>query len=121
MMKFPGGGLEFGEGTIDCLKRECMEELGQGIGILRHFYTTDFYQETKLIPNSQQLISIYYLISLNEPIRFKLASKKFDIENKEGAQSFRWVSLKTTEFEEFTFPIDQKVFKMLQDDFVETE
>ena len=26
MMKFPGGGLEFGEGTIDCLRRECMED-----------------------------------------------------------------------------------------------
>ena len=24
--KFPGGGLEFGEGTIDCIKREMMEE-----------------------------------------------------------------------------------------------
>jgi len=26
MTKFPGGGLEFGEGTIDCLKREFREE-----------------------------------------------------------------------------------------------
>ena len=25
--KFPGGGLEFGEGTRDCLKREFMEEM----------------------------------------------------------------------------------------------
>ena len=24
MTKFPGGGLEYGEGTIDCLKSECM-------------------------------------------------------------------------------------------------
>ena len=23
--KFPGGGLEFGEGTIDCIKREFIE------------------------------------------------------------------------------------------------
>nr|MCU0376467.1 NUDIX domain-containing protein [Chitinophagaceae bacterium] len=26
--KFPGGGLEFGEGTRDCLVREFQEELG---------------------------------------------------------------------------------------------
>ena len=26
--KFPGGGMEFGEGTRDCLKREFMEENG---------------------------------------------------------------------------------------------
>ena len=25
--KFPGGGLEFGEGTRDCLKREFKEEM----------------------------------------------------------------------------------------------
>jgi 8-oxo-dGTP pyrophosphatase MutT (NUDIX family) len=25
--KFPGGGLEFGEGTRDCLQREFMEEM----------------------------------------------------------------------------------------------
>ena len=25
--KFPGGGLEFGEGTRDCLKRELKEEV----------------------------------------------------------------------------------------------
>ena len=31
MTKFPGGGLKPGEGTIDCLKRECREELDQEI------------------------------------------------------------------------------------------
>ena len=29
--KFPGGGLEFGEGTLDCIKREWQEELGQDV------------------------------------------------------------------------------------------
>ena len=28
MIKFPGGGLEFGEGLVDCLKREFQEECG---------------------------------------------------------------------------------------------
>ena len=27
--KFPGGGLEFGEGTRDCLAREFMEEMNK--------------------------------------------------------------------------------------------
>jgi ADP-ribose pyrophosphatase YjhB (NUDIX family) len=44
--KFPGGGLEFGEGTRDCLKREFIEELNLKIEVLDHLYTTDFYQES---------------------------------------------------------------------------
>ncbi|MFM2327645.1 MAG: hypothetical protein RIR31_1847, partial [Bacteroidota bacterium] len=31
--KFPGGGLEFGEGTRDCLKREFMEEMNLEVAI----------------------------------------------------------------------------------------
>ena len=115
MMKFPGGGLEFGEGTIDCLKRECIEELGQGIRIISHFYTTDYYQPTKLIPDWQQLISIYYLIETDEPYQFTTVSKKFDIEETDGAQSFRWISIAESDASEFTFPIDEKVFRMLQE------
>ncbi len=28
MTKFPGGGMHFGEGPVDCLKREAVEEMG---------------------------------------------------------------------------------------------
>ncbi len=35
--KFPGGGLEFGEGLSDCLKREFIEELNQNIEVINHF------------------------------------------------------------------------------------
>lgn len=62
MTKFPGGGLRFGEGTVDCLRREFREELNSEIEIIRHFYTTDYYQPTMLLDVPQQLISIYYLV-----------------------------------------------------------
>ena len=60
--KFPGGGLEFGEGPIDCLKREFMEEMGQTITILGHFHTTDIFVQSKFNPK-KQVLAIYYLIS----------------------------------------------------------
>jgi 8-oxo-dGTP diphosphatase len=61
VIKFPGGGLDWGEGTLDCLKREWMEELGLEIEVLDHFYTTDFFQPSAF--DDSQVISIYYYIS----------------------------------------------------------
>ena len=40
--KFPGGGLELGEGTRECLAREFMEEMNLKVSVEDHLYTTDF-------------------------------------------------------------------------------
>lgn len=112
MTKFPGGGLEYGEGTIDCLKRECMEEFGQEVEVLEHFYTTDFFQETRFLPD-KQLLSIYYLMKIKDPQSIQVSSKKFDFEKKEGAISFRWIPLDLLNPDDFTLPIDKHVAGML--------
>jgi ADP-ribose pyrophosphatase YjhB (NUDIX family) len=68
MTKFPGGGLRFGEGPADCMLREALEEFGQEVEIVEHFYTTDFYQRSFFFPD-HQLISIYYIIRFKMPVR----------------------------------------------------
>ncbi|MGM0550930.1 MAG: NUDIX domain-containing protein [Bacteroidota bacterium] len=114
MTKFPGGGLEFGEGTIECLKREAMEEMNQPIEVLSHFYTTDFFQPAFFYEHVQ-LISIYYLARLLPPLKFKASSRAFDFsEMKNGNMSFRWLNLGDVEPETFTFPVDKKVAMMLK-------
>ncbi|MBW8331359.1 MAG: NUDIX domain-containing protein [Prolixibacteraceae bacterium] len=114
MTKFPGGGLDFGEGTIDCLKREMMEECKQEIEDIQHFYTTDFFQKA-LFWEDHQLISIYYLARLKEPIKFRVSSNAFDFhEMVNGNQSFRWVSAESLNPDEFTFPIDKHVALLLK-------
>ncbi len=118
MTKLPGGGLEFGEGTIDCLKRECIEELGHEIHNVKHFYTTDFFQPTTLIGDEKhQLISIYYTFDIQEPYNFETTGKRFDFEDINGAQSFRWVELQKLTPREFTFPIDKKVASFIKERF----
>ncbi len=113
MTKFPGGGLQFGEGTIDCLMREAFEEFGQEIKIISHFYTTDFFQKATFFED-QQLISIYYKVRFQEKPKFKISDKPFDFETDEnGKQSFRWVKLNNIVEETFTFPIDRKVAMMI--------
>ncbi len=114
MTKFPGGGMEYGEGTVDCLQREAMEEFGQKLANLRHFYTTDYYQKAYFFKD-HQLISIYYLADLTEELKVPVSSKPFDFpEEKNGQQSFRWVPLEDLDEENLSFPIDRKVAGMLK-------
>jgi ADP-ribose pyrophosphatase YjhB (NUDIX family) len=114
MTKFPGGGLEPGEGTIDCLRREFREEMEQEIKNIRHFYTTDFFQQTRLLPEPHQIISIYYLADLLHPEKITTTTKKFDFDDVDGAQTFRWEKITDLKSEDFTFPIDKVVLEMLQ-------
>jgi ADP-ribose pyrophosphatase YjhB (NUDIX family) len=110
--KFPGGGLEFGEGTIDGLKREFVEECNCEVEVLSHYYTTDFFQESMF--DTGQLISIYYLVKNCTPLNFRIADKAFDfLEKTEPAQSFRWVPLNQLSANDMTFPVDKHVAEML--------
>lgn len=121
MTKFPGGGLEFGEGPIDCLKREAIEEFGQEIDITGHFYTTDFFQKA-LFLDGYQVISIYYLAKFKDSIRFKISSKPFDFEEfRNGNQSFRWQKIKELNPHDFYLPIDKYVANILLKKYVENE
>lgn len=108
--KFPGGGLESGEGTIECLQREFLEELSLEIEVLSHFYTTDFYQKSAFDP-SQQVISIYY--NINAESNKMLESVEKANANKENDLHFIWMSLINLKPEDLTFPIDKKVADIL--------
>jgi 8-oxo-dGTP diphosphatase len=114
MTKFPGGGLRFGEGTIDCLKREALEEFGQEIEVINHFYTTDFFQKAMFYDN-HQLISIYYIARFIKPERFRISLTPFDFLGSEGEIiSFRYKKITEIFEEELSFPVDRHVMGMLK-------
>ena len=114
--KFPGGGLEEGEGTRDCLKREFKEEMDLDVEVGDHIYTTDFYLKSAFNPDDQ-IISIYYFVTPAEPIRFQLTHSKFYFtENqlkiyseRSEIETFRFIDLKNFSEEEVTLPIDKIV------------
>ena len=112
--KFPGGGLEFGEGTLECIKREFMEELKIAIEVESHFYTTDFFVASAFAPNSQ-VISVYYKVKPVEPIKESFSAKQYDYEKNEGAQSFRWIPVTELHPDNFTLIIDKRVAEMIVD------
>jgi 8-oxo-dGTP diphosphatase len=113
MTKFPGGGLEWGEGIADCLQRECMEEMSQKPISWEHFYTTDFFMQSAFRAEDQ-LISIYYKANLPHPERIPASEIPFEFtRDEEGAQTFRWIALDKLSADDVTYPIDKHVAGML--------
>lgn len=113
MTKFPGGGHEWGEGLIDTVKRECVEELAQEPISTEHFYTTDFFIASAF-HKEDQMISVYYKVVLPFPEQVKIAEQAFAFEEEvEGAQIFRWIPENEILPEQFTFAIDKKVAELL--------
>jgi 8-oxo-dGTP diphosphatase len=113
MTKFPGGGLEFGEGPEDCIKREALEEFGQEVEIIGHFYTTGFFQRAQFFEN-HQLLSIYYRIRFREEPRFRISDKIFDFNDVNGSQSFRWAGIDDLTDDDLSFPVDKYVLGLLK-------
>jgi len=108
--KFPGGGLELGEGLKDALKREFMEECNVEIEVLEHFYTTDFYEQSSF--NDSQILSIYYFVKSLNPLEMAFKTEAFDFAEN-STQSFRWIKLKDLKVEDVTFKTDRTVVEML--------
>jgi 8-oxo-dGTP diphosphatase len=111
--KFPGGGMEYGEGAKDCVEREMMEELKIKFTVKEHFYTTDFFIESAFHPGSQ-VVSIYYLVTTNE----KLPDEISEIKNLPGEklkESFRFIPMRNLNPEDFTFPGDRHVARILSE------
>ncbi len=109
--KFPGGGLEHGEGIKDCLMREFQEELNLKIEVKELIYLTDFYQESAF-NKGDQIISVYYSISADDTKSIETAEFPFDF-NEDALESHRWKKLSELKEEDLTFPIDKIVAKII--------
>lgn len=112
--KFVGGGLEFGEGTKECLQREIKEELGLNSTIGELFYVNDFYQKSAFNPNDQMLSFYFRVESINYA---QLPITNHDYPLTSDGEKFRWVSLSELSSDDLTFPID----KVVADRLVQTK
>ena len=120
--KFPGGGLEFGEGTRECLRREFMEEMNLRVEVGDHLYTTDFYQESAFRPG-QQIVSVYYQVKQLEEIRVPLRNTPFEFDDEQlkvyeangECETFRFIPWELFSDEIVSLPIDKIVAKMVKE------
>jgi mutator protein MutT len=109
--KFPGGGLEFGEGLADGLKREFLEELSLEIEVGELFFVNDFYQESAFNPNHQLLI-FYFWVNCKNWQEISVNREKQIL--SQDAEMPRWIALKDISAEAMTFPVDKKVAEKLK-------
>lgn len=107
--KFPGGGLELGEGPIECLEREFMEEAGFNVKVAGHFYTTDFFQQSAFNPDDQ-IISIYYKVERTSDFNPEHELPKNE---KEVLMGFRWLEVESLTEDAVSLPIDRVVVGLL--------
>jgi len=120
--KFPGGGLEFGEGTRDCLRREFVEEMNLKVEVGEHLYTTDYFQMSAFNPD-HQIISIYYMVKALEQIAVRLSTVAFDFDEHQMAaynlhnetESFRFIDWNDLCEDKVTLPIDKIVVRMIKE------
>lgn len=107
LLKLPGGGLELGEGPKQTLEREFMEELNLKIEVKEHFYTQDFFIQSRLTPE-KQLLTIYYKVECKNFTTLKIKEK--------GIEEIVWIPLQELKPENIPLPVDRVVIEKLMKD-----
>jgi mutator protein MutT len=110
--KFPGGGLESGEGFVHALLREFREELGIDVKVGELFYFNEYYQPSVFKPEDQ-VHSFYYQVSYSD--WRNIITDQHEVPLTEEGEKHRWIHLRDLKIEDFTFPIDKIVVKRLLD------
>jgi len=103
VVKLPGGGLEFGEGTADCLKREFKEELNLEITVGDAFYIQEDFVQS-LAKDGKQLLTLYFFATIKDLHNLEIIDTNI--------QEVNWIPL--TANNPFTLPVDKIVFNKLQ-------
>ena len=110
LIKFPGGGVHFGEGLLDALKREFYEEMELEIEVEDHFYTTDFFVPSAFHKDNQ-VISVYYTV---KPKNKDLLENITDFKSPDG-EILHWRKIAQLEEDDFPLPIEKVVCRLLKE------
>ena len=112
--KFPGGGLEFGEGIGSALIREYREEMELDVIVESLFYVNDHFQISAL-NDKMQLRSFYYFVNTQDIENLTFGT--YEIPLKKNGEKQRWVAINKELEELLIFPLDKIVASKLNEMF----
>lgn len=110
LCKLPGGGLEYGEGVIECLKRECKEELNLDIIGYQPFYIQEDFIES-IADQSKQIVLLYFKV--------KFANSNEILLSDACIQKYQWIDIK--EKSPLHLPVDLIAFQKLKQEILEKQ
>ncbi len=111
MLKLPGGGLEYGEGPVECVKREFMEELGVKIEVKGHVHTTENFIQS-VFKEEDQVVAIHYLVHTEETVRTMSTAQPTRLGGT-NYHNFEWRVLDEVLISQMTFEMDRQALIML--------
>jgi len=109
--KFPGGGVEYGEGITNALNREFMEELNVEIESCKLIYFNEYFQESVFM-EGVQVTCFYYLVKCKD-IQ-DIGSKSYTIPFKEEGEKQRWIKINELQDKDLNFKMDRIAFNKLK-------
>jgi mutator protein MutT len=109
--KFPGGGVEYGEGILQALKRELKEELKVNVLSNEFLFFNDFYQSSQFHAD-RQVTCFYYLVKCDTISH--IGNEKYFIPFYMPQEKQRWKKITKLNSEDLSFPIDQKALEALK-------
>ena len=113
--KFPGGGVELGEGVMDAWWRECQEELGcqPAMQSVELFHTVETFIRSIFRPDDQ-LIALYYVCRLQSNEDVAWTEESAASPGGESNVQVSWKDWRSLDFRSFRFPTDQSAIQKLQ-------
>ena len=106
--KFPGGGLELGEGLLECIHREIAEEFSSSEKLAySHFFTPTECFASRFKPQEQLLLNYFTNSTEADELQWSL------IPNDPNLLGMQWLELKAENAQWFTLQSDRDAFLKL--------